>query len=60
MAKDYRKLIQDSGVKMYRVAHEAHTNASNLSVWLRYPDELNASQKQRLETALTKLGIKFN
>lgn len=57
MAKNYRKMIKDSGVKMYEVAHEAHTNASNLSVWLRYPEDLNNSQKERLENALQKLNI---
>ncbi|EFD88187.1 hypothetical protein ATX71_05905 [Oenococcus oeni] len=58
MAKNYRKLIKDSGIKMYEVAHEAHTNASNLSVWLRYPEDLNESQKERLENALQKLNIR--
>ncbi|OIM20347.1 hypothetical protein ATX59_09385 [Oenococcus oeni] len=57
MAKNYRKMIKDSGIKMYEVAHEAHTNPSNLSVWLRYPEDLNDIQKERLENALQKLNI---
>lgn len=55
---NYKQLIKDSGRKMYEVAHQIGISPANLTVWLRYPDDLNEDQQTRLDVALKEMGIK--